>query len=348
MNDPALLAQLPALQRDGGNDKMRVQRGASWRDSDDGRLLASVRMNAWPSDSDLSYGFRCVLESGLPITAPPKKVFVVSSSVIAKYYVAAGAVVKKDEQFVAPVMKGAQLVGPLDSAWGVAISGGKIYVANYGNGTIGEFDAKTGAVINPALVTGLEDPTGIAVSGDKLFVVYRNVPADQTGSGNVGEYTTSGETVNATLVKGLVSPWAIAVSGGNIFVAQDGLRANAGLVGEYTTAGATVNASLITGLSGPECIAVSGENIFVSQSGPDGKFTTKDGIYEYSTSGATIKSPLIKVDSFPKALAVSGDDLYVSLDGLGVQIYTTSGASVNQNFVEGSYPFFGIAVDDSP
>jgi DNA-binding beta-propeller fold protein YncE len=95
------------------------------------------------------------------------------------------------------------------------------------------------------LITGLNNPADIAVSGSNLFVTNQ-------GNGTIGEYTTSGATVNASLITGLSGPGGIAVSGSNLFVANY----NAGTIGEYTISGATVNASLITGLSNPDGIVI--------------------------------------------------------------------------------------------
>jgi len=74
---------------------------------------------------------------------------------------------------------------------------------NEGNDTIGEYTT-SGATVNSALVSGLNFPVGIAVSGGKLFVV-------SNGNGTIGEYTTSGATVNPALVSGLNFPVGIAV-----------------------------------------------------------------------------------------------------------------------------------------
>jgi len=51
----------------------------------------------------------------------------------------------------------------LSYPWGIGILGNNLYVANYSNGTIGEYDATSGAAINSSLVTGLNFPVGIAV-----------------------------------------------------------------------------------------------------------------------------------------------------------------------------------------
>ena len=52
------------------------------------------------------------------------------------------------------------------------MSGSNLFVANYGSGTIGEYTT-SGATVNAALVSGLNEPFGIAVSGSNLFVANR-------------------------------------------------------------------------------------------------------------------------------------------------------------------------------
>ena len=120
----------------------------------------------------------------------------------------------------------------------------QIFVANNGSATIGEYTT-SGATVNASLVSGLNNPSGIAASGGDLFIA-------NVGNGTIGEYTTLGGTVNASLVSGLNSPEGIAVSGGDLFVANY----YGGTIGEYTTSGATLNASLVSGLGGPIGLAV--------------------------------------------------------------------------------------------
>jgi hypothetical protein len=212
-------------------------------------------------------------------------------------------------------------------------NGGQIFVTNIGgDGSIGLYTT-SGATVNPALVSGLNGPYDITVSGDKLFVV-------NTLAGTIGEYTTSGETVNPALISGLHNPSAIAVSGENLFVASggNGGRGN-GTIGVYTTSGATVNATLVSRLTTPNGIAISGENLFVTNTGAD-------RIDQYTTSGATVNRPLISGVTNPTDIAMSGDKLFVT--GIfefaaGVGEYTTSGAIVNPLLIAGGF-FSGIAV----
>ena len=65
---------------------------------------------------------------------------------------------------------------------------GTIFETNLGDNTVGAYTT-TGTTLNAALISGLNVPTGIAVSGSDLFVANFN-------TGTIGEYTTSGAPVN--------------------------------------------------------------------------------------------------------------------------------------------------------
>jgi PEP-CTERM motif len=99
--------------------------------------------------------------------------------------------------------------GPLASlSPGAARAGDTIFVTNNHDGTIGEYTT-SGATLNAALISGLDDPLGVAVSGSDLFVI--NFAGD-----TVGEYTTAGATVNAALISGLDGPAGIAITGSSV------------------------------------------------------------------------------------------------------------------------------------
>jgi hypothetical protein len=229
------------------------------------------------------------------------------------------------------LLRGIVATATLGSFSGTAC--GQIFVGNAGNGgigsgTIGEY-ATSGATVNPALITGLTNPYGVAVSGDKLFFTNIN-------SGTISEYTTAGVPVNGSLITGLSGPWGIAVFGTNLFVVNNGT----GIIGKYTTSGATVNASLITGLSGATDIAVSddGAYLFVANS-------NINTIGKYTTSGATVNASLIPSLHTPYGIAVSGSNLFVANENNGtIGKYTTSGASVNVALISGLSQPVAIAV----
>jgi hypothetical protein len=122
---------------------------------------------------------------------------------------------------------------------GIAVSGNDLFVTNTSLGTVGEYDATTGAAIDASFVAGLQHPFGIAVAGGDLFV---------TTQSGIAEYdAATGAAINASLITGLNGPANIAISGGDLFVGENNYPGLA-YVGEYTTSGATINASLITGL----------------------------------------------------------------------------------------------------
>src|SRR5690242_5638041 len=96
-----------------------------------------------------------------------------------------------------------------------------IFVASVTFGTIGEYTT-AGATVNPALISGLNVPVGIALSGSDLFVVNAE-------SGTIGQYTTAGATVNPALISGFSNPAGIALSGSDLFVVDNGR----GTIGQY-------------------------------------------------------------------------------------------------------------------
>src|SRR6266567_4560677 len=95
------------------------------------------------------------------------------------------------------------------------IRGAQIFVANFETGTIGEYTT-SGATVDPALISGLSLPQGIAVSGGNLLVTSLNVTSE---SSRIGKYTTSGATVNPALIPGLGPVGDIVVSGERLFIA---------------------------------------------------------------------------------------------------------------------------------
>ena len=107
----------------------------------------------------------------------------------------------------------ASLVSGLSEPNGLAVSGSDLYVANgdysdSSGGSIGEYTlgSSPGTISSsiPLLVSGLNEPIALTMSGSDLFV------ANYLGN-TIGEYTTSGTTVNASLVSGLNDPNGIVV-----------------------------------------------------------------------------------------------------------------------------------------
>lgn len=201
----------------------------------------------------------------------------------------------------------------------IAISGSKLFVSNFSNNTIGEYDATTGATINAALVTGLTSPGGIAVSGGHLFVVNLGT---LPGTGTVDEFdATTGAAISAPLISGLNNPEGLVASGSNLFVVKRGMFsngsyvANSGSIGEYSTSGQTVNAALVSGLNMPRQITESGGNLFVT----DFTNTSNGTVGEYSAAtGATINATLVSGLDHPVGIAVVPEPGSLVLAVLGI------------------------------
>ena len=101
----------------------------------------------------------------------------------------------------------AGLLGSLSP--GAARARDTIFETNLFVDTIGEYTT-SGATVNPALISGLSGPIGIAVSGSDLFVT-NEIP------GTIGQYTTAGAPVNVPLISGLMNaPVGIAISGSSV------------------------------------------------------------------------------------------------------------------------------------
>jgi hypothetical protein len=207
-----------------------------------------------------------------------------------------------------------------------------IFVADFNSGTIGEYTT-AGVPISPTLISGLNHPLGIVVSGSDLFVA-------NSGSDIIGEYTTAGVPINPALISGVINPRDIAISGSDLFVTT------ISGVGKYTTAGVPVNPMLITGLSQPFGIVVSGSDLFVANQSAGGV------ISKYTTGGVLVNPALVSAIPQPPAeIAISGSDLFVvsndfSLGGVGK--YTTAGVPINPALIPlpGAFPI-GIAVSGS-
>ncbi|HTQ29916.1 MAG TPA: hypothetical protein VMI53_01785 [Opitutaceae bacterium] len=255
-----------------------------------------------------------------------------------------------------------------------AVVHAQVFVADYGNGTIGEYTT-SGATVNASLVSGLPNPTDIAVSGSNLFVF-------NGGTDTIGEYTTAGVPVNASLITGLKNGAGMAVSGSNVFVSNYNQFTSTDMVAEYTTSGALVTTwnLLFPDVAGP--IAASGSNLFVlmnpltaesyvteynfsgvpirrfSVPGETASITVAGNnlfssafvrarvgniVSEYAPSGSLVTSGFASGFSVPANIAVLGSDVLLT-NGSTIGEYTLSGAPVNASFITGLNYASGIAV----
>ena len=92
-----------------------------------------------------------------------------------------------------------------------------MFVVSFTTGTVGLYTT-SGVTLNASLITGLNSPRAIGLSGENLFVTNN----DGFGGSMISKYTTTGVLVNTSLITGLNDPKGIAVSGESLFVANYG------------------------------------------------------------------------------------------------------------------------------
>ena len=210
---------------------------------------------------------------------------------------------------------------------------GQIFVSDYANGTVSAYNLD-GTPVNASLITGLNQPTGIALSGNNLYVIT----LDGGINGTVREYNaTTGALINPSLLTQSQAPYVLALSGNNLYVVSPGgSGAGSGLVGVYNaTTGAPINAALLTGLVYPAGIAISGNNLYLPQQ--------LNLIFGYinvydATTGAPISSPLVSgLLHAPGGLLVSGNMLFEANGSGGTigEYDATTGAVINASFISG-------------
>jgi hypothetical protein len=145
--------------------------------------------------------------------------------------------------------------------------------------------------VNASLISGFENPVGVATDGNNLYV-------SAFSGGTVGKYTMSGATVDDSLISGLPNPGGLVLNGsGDLFVSTYDH------IGEFTTSGGIVNASLIsngyntgTGLA----LDAAGDLLWADNYGGAGG----NKIGEYTASGQTINTSFITGLQNPVGIAV--------------------------------------------
>jgi hypothetical protein len=198
--------------------------------------------------------------------------------------------------------------------------------------------------VNASLVKGLNDPSGIAVSGSHLFVA--NWGSGYAGDGSIGEYTTSGSTVNASLLSGLNYTRGIAACGSTLLVTDF----NDGKVGEYTTSGAVVNASLITGLTNPGLIAavsvpptvaltaVSNPTIITGGTGGLPATVNNSGVFDADNLNYTLRATVLTGSATLGAIASGTGSLAPSATQACTVAATSTNLGVNSISLTASDP----------
>jgi hypothetical protein len=219
--------------------------------------------------------------------------------------------------------------------------GNTIFVLQNGtssNPTVSQYST-TGAVINTNFISGLYYDTGIAVSGNHLFVAYNNTGGAYNVA-TVAEYNaTTGTVINANLITldANTSPGSTAgaftASGNSLFFAYtDGF--NGATICEYnvTTGALTPHFIVLGSPYTPNALTVSNNHLFVGYFSLSGTAGTV-GEYDATTGNPISASLITGLPHGPGGLAVSSNHLLVA-EGAGVSEYNaTTGAVINANFI---------------
>lgn len=204
-------------------------------------------------------------------------------------------------------LTGAAIAAPLGNTnsytWQSALDGkGQLYVALYGQGQVGLYNAATGATLDQTfLQTGVNTPTGLALWGNNLYVASQPLQ-------RISLYdATTGALANANFLTGFASPeYLLSDGNGRLYVSD-----YAGTVGVFDAAtGAAINRNLVTGIAGvPMGMAVNTANNRLYVASVQGNSVA---VFD-ATTGAMINSNLIGGLTSPRALALDpAGALYVS------------------------------------
>src|SRR5437016_400093 len=90
----------------------------------------------------------------------------------------------------------------------------QLYVSQQGNGTVGKYDATTGAAVNASFITGTYFPVSLALLSNTLFV----------GNNGVSTVSKFDATTGAggVFFGGVTGPVKLALFGNNLFVSESG------------------------------------------------------------------------------------------------------------------------------
>ncbi len=179
---------------------------------------------------------------------------------------------------------------------------GQLFIGNSTTGAIMLYDS-SGNLLNPALVTGLHNPSKIVLDGSGNLYVANH------GNGTIGKYTTNGVALNPALISGLSGGVTItlALDGTGHVLTASWQAFGQGVVGEYTTSGDTVNASLIS-IGDPA-------DIEVSQNGDLMVLIYGGNVEEFTPTGALVNDSFVSGLLFPFTMSVAPQLRIEAYDG---------------------------------
>jgi outer membrane protein assembly factor BamB len=177
----------------------------------------------------------------------PPVIFVAADHVIGKYNATTGSAIN-------PVFIHTNPLGARPHF--LLLSGTTLYVGSDGT-EIDTYDATTGAKIKVPFISGIGSISGLALSGNVLYVSDRSAR-------KVDEYDASTGVLNTSFSVVGGAPYCLAVYGGDIFVVQWGPAAPGlgGQISKYSLTGTPIDLKFITtGDPGP--FLLSGSTLYI-------------------------------------------------------------------------------------
>jgi hypothetical protein len=229
----------------------------------------------------------------------------------------------------------------------------QVLLVSKSDGTVGEYDAVTGATINASLITGITPLFGeIAMTADRSNHVFVADQGSSLRAASVGEYdAATGAPINASFVTGFRSPNAVAVDTQNHLFVRSGH--NSTLVGEYdATTGSPINPNLIQSSSWSRPIAVDGQNRLFAVGGTEPLSVNRISTFD-ANNGTALNIDFVPYTSAlnaPLAILLDGNNhlLVANRDSNTISQYdATTGALLNPAFINGQglYEPVGMTLD---
>jgi 6-phosphogluconolactonase (cycloisomerase 2 family) len=287
-----------------------------------------------------------ILSSCIAGTARGQDIFISGGGdepFIGKYSVSDGTVTSSTASFISTT--------GLNAPDSILVSGTSLYVANFGDSTVGVYDVDTGAGNSSLVTSQIYEPYGMAVSGTSLYVANFEYAAS-----NVNVYNaTTGTLGHYELINGLSNPAGLLISGS--ISGSDGpvlyvANASGGSVGAYDLDNGDQVVSFTLAATTPYGLAVSGTNLFVT-------LQSSDKVAEYNAATGVLEngSFITGLDS-PEGLAIDGNDLFVvngtstAPGGAGTvgeyDISSGTAETLNASLITGLFEPSGIAIEDVP
>jgi virginiamycin B lyase len=217
---------------------------------------------------------------------------------------------------------------PVGRTWDVAVGGSHIYWSNEATDAIGRANLD-GTGVEPAIVTGLGDPTSLVVYGNKLYW-------DEYGGGSIGRANLDGSEAEPDFIPKVEPYFGIAAAAGHLYWS--------GFEGDDITRakidGTDVEKEFIKPTSLAYTLVADGDYIYWGTE-------TSNEIGRARLDGSEVQPGLITGITAPIAMTADAGHLYFAefKGGSPIARAKLDGTDVEPEFITGPEAAFGLAVD---